>query len=174
MKCNLYILCLFCHILSYGNLVGQSLAAVSQGPEIIGDHIDTLRYFNPSNDRPDYKLIKTTLYKKVDKMPVLLGCEFDSDPDECSKKKLIDLLYNNIKYPIEAKRQRIQGVVYAKFVVRPDGSLTNIRIERGIGAACDEEVLQFINSLPKFSPGYQDGKAVPVQITLPVKFRLMK
>ena len=156
-------------------MVGQSLASVQRhGPEIVGDHIDTLRYFTPGSEKEDFKLVKATLYKKVDKMPVLTGCETDADPDECSKKKLIDLLYNHIKYPVEAKKLRIQGVVYAKYIVRTDGSLTNIRIERGIGAGCDEEVLQFINILPKYIPGYQDGKAVPVQITLPVKFRLMK
>lgn len=107
-------------------------------------------------------------------MPVFSGCEVDGDPEECSKKRLIDLLFNHITYPPEAKKQRIQGVVYAKYVVRTDGSLTNIRVERGIGGGCDEEVLRFINLLPKYTPGYQDGKAVPVQVTLPVKFRLMK
>lgn len=107
-------------------------------------------------------------------MPVFQGCETDPDPDECSKKKLIDLLYHNIIYPVEAKKLRVQGVVYAKYIVKTDGTLSNIRIERGIGNGCDEEVLRFISLLPRYTPGYQDGKAVPVQITLPVKFRLMK
>lgn len=107
-------------------------------------------------------------------MPVFVGCESDTDPEECSKKRLIDLLYNNIKYPQEAKKQRIQGIVYAKYVVKTDGALSNIRVERGIGGGCDEEVLRFINLLPLYTPGYQDGKPVPVQITLPVKFKLMK
>jgi protein TonB len=139
--------------------------------EIVGDHIDTLR---TGIQKEEFKLVKSTLYKKVEKMPVLEGCEVDPDPDECSKKKLIDLLYNNVKYPPEAKKQRIQGIVYAKYVVKTDGSLGNVRVERGIGGGCDEEVLRFIAMLPPYSPGYQDGKTVPVQITLPVKFKLMR
>ena len=107
-------------------------------------------------------------------MPVFTGCELDPNPEECSKKKLIDLLYVNIKYPAEAKKLRIQGVVYAKYVVRPDGSIASPRVERGIGGGCDEEVLRFISVLPKYTPGFQDGKPVPVQMTLPVKFRLMR
>ncbi len=172
MNCNKFILVLVYLLLIIGKVLSQSLASVSR-PEIIGDHIDTIRYIN-SNAKEDFHLVKATLYKKVEKMPVFSGCETDLDPEECSKKRLIDLLYNQIKYPIEAKKQRIQGVVYAKYIVRTDGSLTGIRIERGIGGGCDEEVLQFINLLPKYVPGTQDGKAVPVQITLPVKFKLMK
>lgn len=157
--------------------IGQATAISSSPtvrPEIVGDHIDTVRLFNSGSNKDDFKLVKSTLYKKVEKMPVFVGCESDTDPEECSKKRLIDLLYNNIKYPQEAKKQRIQGIVYAKYVVKTDGALSNIRVERGIGGGCDEEVLRFINLLPPYTPGYQDGKPVPVQITLPVKFKLMK
>jgi protein TonB len=157
--------------------IGQATAVsntTTVRPEIVGDHIDTVRSFSAGSNKDDYKLVKSTLYKKVEKMPVFIGCESDADPEECSKKRLIDLLYNNIKYPPEAKKQRIQGIVYAKFVVKTDGALSNIRVERGIGGGCDEEVLRFINLLPSYTPGYQDGKPVPVQITLPVKFKLMK
>ncbi len=157
--------------------IGQATAISSTPtvrPEIVGDHIDTVRLFNSGSNKDDFKLVKSTLYKKVEKMPVFVGCESDTDPEECSKKRLIDLLYNNIKYPQEAKKQRIQGIVYAKYVVKTDGALSNIRVERGIGGGCDEEVLRFINLLPLYTPGYQDGKPVPVQITLPVKFKLMK
>jgi len=164
-------LLLLCHGVSV--LTGQGIASVIR-PEIVGDHVDTFRYFNNDHRKDEFRLIKSTLYRRVEKMPVFIGCEADADPEECSKKRLIDLLYNNIKYPGEAKKQRIQGVVYAKYVVRSDGSISNVKIERGIGGGCDEEVLRFIALLPKYTPGYQDGKAVAVQMTLPVKFRLMK
>lgn len=173
MNCKVYILYLFCSILINGTIVAQTTASPVR-PEIVGDHIDTVRTFNTGSNKEDIKLVKSTLYKKVEKMPVFIGCESDVDPEECSKKKLIDLLYNNIKYPADAKKQRIQGIVYAKYVVRTDGSLTNVRVERGIGGGCDDEVLRFIATLPVYTPGYQEGKPVPVQITLPVKFKLMK
>lgn len=173
MNCKIYILYIICSFLYYDIAIGQTIASVFH-PEIVGDHIDTVRVVKNGTHQEDFKFVKSTLYKKVEKMPVFLGCESDLDPEECSKKKLIDLLFNNIKYPTEAKKQRIQGIVYAKYVVRTDGSLSNIRIERGIGGGCDDEVLMFINNLPAYVPGYQDGKTVPVQVTLPVKFKLMK
>lgn len=173
MNYRIYILILYCLLINT-KANSQLEASATVRPEIVGDHIDTLWSVKNGGGKEDFKLVKTTLYKKVEKMPVLIGCETDSDPEECSKKKLIDLLYNNIKYPNEAKKQRIQGIVYAKYVVKTDGSLSNIRVERGIGGGCDEEVLRFIGTLPAYTPGFQDGKAVPVQITLPVKFKLMK
>lgn len=102
MNCNKFILVLVYLFVIIGKLIGQSLASVSR-PEIIGDHFDTIRYIN-SNAKEDFHLVKTTLYKRVVKMPVFAGCETDLDPEECSKKRLIDLLYNHIKYPVEAKK----------------------------------------------------------------------
>jgi TonB family protein len=142
--------------------------------EILGEFTDTVYSTHSDSKSGEYKLVRQTLYKRAEKMPVFQICEGDPDPEECSKKKLIDLLFNIIKYPPEAKKQRIQGVVYSKYIIKTDGSLANIRIERGIGGGCDEEVLRFIDSLPKYNPASQDGKPVPVQITLPVKFKLMK
>ena len=107
-------------------------------------------------------------------MPVFYGCDKDKNIAECAKKKMIDFLYVNMKYPKLAKKQNVQGVVYAKYVVMPDGSVSHAKIERGLGGGCDEEVLRFIRLLPKYSPGTLEGKPVPVQLTLPVKFKLMK
>ena len=143
-------------------------------PEILGDYYDTINYYNSNTQREDFHVIKGILYKKVERMPVFQGCEADVNPEECSKKKLIDLLYNNIRYPAEAKKLKIQGVVYAKYIIRPDGTIGNPRVERGIGGGCDEEVLRFISLIPKYTPGYHEAKAVPVQVTLPVKFKLMR
>ncbi len=153
-----------------------ALAQVQSDPdvEIVGDIVDTITTRHPQTQKEERKIVKTTLYKKVDKMPVFAGCELDVNPEECSKKKMIDFLYENIKYPKEAKQLRIQGVVYAKYVVMPDGSIRHPKIERGLGGGCDEEVLRFIQLLPKYTPGSHEGKPVPVQITLPVKFKLMK
>lgn len=173
VNCKIYILYILYCFLSYQS--GLSQGNVQSTPaETLGDFTDTIYNFNPVSKLNEYKLIKHTLYKRAEQMPVFQVCEMDPDPDECSKKKLIDLLYNIIKYPADAKKQRIQGIVYSKYIVKPDGCLANIRIERGVGGGCDEEVLRFIDSLPHYKPGYQNGKPVPVQITLPVKFKLMK
>jgi TonB family protein len=64
--------------------------------------------------------------------------------------------------------------VVVKFVVQEDGSITDAIVVRGSGtAACDEEALRVVRSMPKWKPGKQNGKAVPVNFTLPVQFRRM-
>ena len=85
---------------------------------------------------------------------------------------LSKFLSNNIKYPDYARESGIQGNVYVTFVVKTDGSISNIKILRGIGGGCDEEVIRVIKKMPNWKPGKQDGKNVNVQFNLPVNFRL--
>jgi len=79
-------------------------------------------------------------------------------------------LAQNIQYP--AKENNIQGTVYTNFIVEKDGSLTNIKILKGLGFGCDEEVIRVIKSMPKWKPGTQRGNPVRVLINSPVKFSL--
>ncbi len=81
---------------------------------------------------------------------------------------------DNLKYPKQAKENGIQGKVYVSFVVEPDGSVTNIKILRGIGGGCDEEAIRVVKLMPKWEPGTQRGKNVRVQFNLPIKFSLSK
>jgi protein TonB len=71
-----------------------------------------------------------------------------------------------------AKESGIQGTVYVTFVVEKDGSITDVRVLRGIGGGCDEEAVRVVKNSPKWSPGKQRGKPVRVQYNLPVKFIL--
>ena len=81
-------------------------------------------------------------------------------------------LASQIKYPSVARENGIEGTVYVSFVVWLDGSIRNIEIKRGIGGGCNDEALRVVNLMPKWSPGKQNGKAVPVAFTLPIKFKL--
>jgi protein TonB len=85
---------------------------------------------------------------------------------------LYEYLSQNIKYPEEAKELGIQGKVFVTFVVEKDGSITNVKVLRGIGGGCDEEAIRVVQNMPKWSPGKQRGQAVRVQFNLPVKFTL--
>lgn len=76
----------------------------------------------------------------------------------------------NRKYPAEAKAKDIHGKVIVAFVVERDGSLGDVKIRRGIGYGCDEEAVRLIKSMPKWTPGKQNGKAVRVSMMLPVSF----
>ena len=81
-------------------------------------------------------------------------------------------LQNNIRYPEEAKELGIQGKVFVTFVVETDGSLTDIKVLRGIGGGCDEEAIRVIKNMPKWIPGKQRGVQVRVQFNLPINFKL--
>lgn len=81
-------------------------------------------------------------------------------------------LGENIEYPQIAKESGIQGRVFVTFVVEKDGSVTDVKVLRGIGGGCDEEAVRVVKSMPKWNPGKQRGKPVRVQYNLPVKFTL--
>jgi protein TonB len=85
---------------------------------------------------------------------------------------LFAYLSKSIKYPQMAQDAGIQGKVYVTFVVERDGSITDVKLMRGIGGGCDEEAIRVVKNMPKWSPGKQRGKPVRVQFTLPVHFKL--
>lgn len=84
----------------------------------------------------------------------------------------IKFLQDNIKYPQMARESGIQGTVYVTFVVERDGSVTDVKVQRGIGGGCDEEAIRVVKSMPKWKPGKQRGKSVRVQFNMPIKFTL--
>jgi len=85
---------------------------------------------------------------------------------------MINFLKKNMKYPETAKKSRIQGTVYIQFIVEKTGKISRVKILRGISKECDEEAIRVVNSMPKWIPGRQSGKAVPVMFQIPVKFQL--
>lgn len=85
---------------------------------------------------------------------------------------LTKYLSENIKYPEQAKKDKIQGKVYISFVVEKDGSVADAKVLRGIGGGCDEEALRVVNAMPKWTPGKQRNTPVRVQFNLPVVFKL--
>ena len=79
---------------------------------------------------------------------------------------------SNLKYPAQARRIGIEGKVFVQFVVGKDGSLSDIKVVKGIGAGCDEEVLRIIEKCPDWNPGFQGVRPVRVRMILPVTFKL--
>lgn len=84
----------------------------------------------------------------------------------------IDYMVKNMKYPKEAVEKGLEGTVYVSFIVEPDGAVSNAKVLKGIGKPCDEEAVRVVSAMPKWKPGTQNGKAVRVQFTLPVNFKL--
>ena len=66
----------------------------------------------------------------------------------------------------------IEGKVYVQFVVDKDGTLTDVKALKGIGAGCDEEAVRVIQEAPKWKPGKQRGRPVKVRMVLPIIFKL--
>ena len=102
------------------------------------------------------------VYEVVEKMPAFPG----------GMAELMKYLSSNIKYPVEAHKAGIQGRVVVSFIVNKDGTVKDAKIVRSVDKSIDAEALRVISAMPKWQPGYQDGKAVKVRYTVPVTFRL--
>lgn len=85
---------------------------------------------------------------------------------------LMQYLSSNIKYPVIAEENGIQGRVICTFVVERDGSITDVRIAKSVDPSLDKEAMRVVSKMPKWIPGKQNGSAVRVKYTLPVTFRL--
>lgn len=85
---------------------------------------------------------------------------------------LMQYLSSNIKYPVIAEENGIQGRVVCTFVVERDGSITDVRVAKSVDPSLDKEACRVIKSMPHWIPGKQNGSAVRVKYTLPVTFRL--
>ena len=81
-------------------------------------------------------------------------------------------LQKNLRYPADAQENSIAGRVVVSFVVEKDGSVSNIKVIKGIGFGCDEEAVRVLRKSPKWQAGEQNGKKVRVQYTVPIAFNL--
>jgi len=110
----------------------------------------------------DMKQTDGEVFKVVEEMPQFPGGE----------KEMFMFIALNLKYPEQAKADGIEGRVISQFVVNEDGSISDIKILRGLGGGCGEEAARVIESFPKWKPGKQRGKAVRVKYVLPFAFKL--
>ena len=81
-------------------------------------------------------------------------------------------LGKNVKYPVIAQENNIQGRVTVQFVIEKDGSITDVKVLRGVDPSLDKEAVRVVKSMPKWKPGKQRGKPVRVSYTVPNNFRL--
>ena len=109
------------------------------------------------NEKSDRKI-----YKSCEQMPNFPG----------GVTGLISYLSENVQYPPEAAKNKIEGRVILQFVVEKTGEVGEIKVVRSVSEELDAEAVRVVKSLPKFEPGRQDGEAVAVWYTLPVMFKL--
>lgn len=102
------------------------------------------------------------IFQVVEKMPEFPG----------GQQALFEYLSKNIRYPVIAQENGLQGRVICQFVVNSDGSIVDIQVVRSVDPSLDKEAIRVIQSMPKWQAGEQRGKKVRVKYTLPVNFRL--
>ena len=108
------------------------------------------------------KAEENVIFEVVEQMPTFPG----------GMSALMQYLSKNIKYPPVAEENGIQGRVICTFVVERDGSVSDIRIAKGVDPSLDKEAIRVVSAMPKWIPGRQNGQSVRVKYTLPVTFRL--
>jgi protein TonB len=85
---------------------------------------------------------------------------------------LLEYLASHVKYPVVAPENGVQGRVIVSFVVEKDGSITDVRVVRSVDPSLDREAARVVSSMPRWTPGKQNGSAVRVKYNVPVMFKL--
>ena len=111
---------------------------------------------------PKHVVEETKIFTVVEQMPKFPGGD----------GALMGYLRDNIHYPTVAAENGVQGRVVVGFVVERDGSITDVNILRGVDPSLDREAMRVVKSMPKWTPGKQNGSAVRVKYQVPVSFRL--
>lgn len=122
----------------------------------------------PSQDKK--KVVKTTpakddknpVFEIVEEMPSFVG----------GMSALMEYIGKNVKYPVIAQENNIQGRVIVSFIVDKDGGITDPKVIRSVDPYLDKEAIRVISGMPKWNPGKQKGEAVRVRYTVPVSFKL--
>ena len=83
-----------------------------------------------------------------------------------------DYISHEIKYPLEARENDVEGKVIVQFVVGRDGAVSNVKAIKGIGYGCDEEAVRVIQKVADFKPGSQRGRTVRVRMDMPIVFKI--
>ena len=133
-----------------------------EGDSKDGINIDDLRDNQSAGGTSAPVEEEATVYNVVEQMPQFPGGE----------AALLKYVATHLKYPAIAQEQEISGVVTLRFVVLEDGSVGDVIIMKSLEKHCDEEAKRVVKSLPRFIPGKQQGKAVRVWYTLPVRYVL--
>lgn len=100
------------------------------------------------------------VYKMVEEMAQFPG----------GQAEMLKFIQENRQYPEAAKANGVHGKVMVTFIVERDGSLSDVKVMRGLGSGCDEEAIRVVQSMPKWNPGKQRGKEVRCSYVVPITF----
>lgn len=133
-----------------------------QGNDEVGGAVLKAKEDIAAPEPPKHVVEETKIFTVVEQMPMFPGGD----------GALMGYLRDNIHYPTVAAENGVQGRVVVGFVVERDGSITDVNILRGVDPSLDREAMRVVKSMPKWTPGKQNGSAVRVKYQVPVSFRL--
>lgn len=133
-----------------------------EGNDEVGGAVLKAKEEIPAPEPPKHVVEETKIFTVVEQMPMYPGGD----------AALMGYLRDNIKYPTVAAENGVQGRVVVGFVVERDGSITDVKILRGVDPSLDREAMRVVKSMPRWNPGKQNGSAVRVKYQVPVSFRL--
>ena len=108
--------------------------------------------------------------------PIYPGCENNNRKREesCTASRIRRFVGRQLRYPAEAQRKRVEGVVTVSFIVEKNGVISQVRALNSLGYGCEEEAVRLVKKLPRFEPGHDaNGRPIRVQYQLPIRFKLM-
>jgi protein TonB len=108
------------------------------------------------------KVVDPTIYDAVESLPQFAG----------GLEAFYQYLAKNIVYPRRERNTGIDGRVYLQFVIEVDGSLTAIKVLKGVSEGLDKEAIRVLKATPKWVPGSNRGQPVRVRMTIPISFQL--
>ncbi|MEO1261110.1 MAG: TonB family protein [Bacteroidota bacterium] len=94
--------------------------------------------------------------------------------DKCTNDEIRNFIKKNLRYPVVARENRIEGTVMVRFIIERDGEVTNVQYDKDIGGGCGKEAVRLVQKMPKFEPGLnQKGEEARIKYNLPITFKLL-
>ncbi len=122
---------------------------------------DTLKYSATLSYAAPADTLKKA-YDSVEKMPEFPG----------GMSEMMRFVSDNIRYPKDAMEAKKEGRALVEFVIETDGSISDVSVVKEVYPSIDEEAIRVVKSMPKWTPGEQDGKKVRVKFMMPITFKL--
>lgn len=151
----------------------KKIIALSALLLLLGSNLKGQNVVNPTNEKDNITILravgddstvsdKEKVYQVVGQQPSFPG----------GREELFKYLAYNVRYPIDAAQNKIEGRVLVTFVVEHDGSISNVNVANSVYPSLDKESIRVVSGMPKWIPGKANGKTVRVKYTIPITFRL--
>ena len=151
----------------------KKIIALSALLLLLDSNLKAQNVVNPTNEKNNITILravgddstvsdKEKVYQVVEQQPSFPG----------GREELFKYLAYNVRYPIDAAKNKIEGRVLVTFVVEHDGSISNVNVANSVYPSLDKESIRVVSGMPKWIPGKANGKTVRVKYTIPITFRL--